>query len=132
MSEACEEVQVEVKTCEGQLRCHMNLVRRTHHVLSVAGVALDYHAGGLKGGVGDLCHRQLLVVGLLGRDDGCVGGQHEVDTGVGHQVGLELSHIHVQGTIEPQGGGQGGDDLGDQAVQVGVGGTCAFGREKQC
>ena len=90
----------------------------------MAGVTLDHHAGGLESSVGDLGHGQLLVVGLLGRDDGCVGGQHEVDTGVRHQVGLELSHVHVQCAIETQGCGQGGDDLGDQTVQVGVGGTC--------
>mmetsp|Transcript_2838 Transcript_2838/g.6222 ORF Transcript_2838/g.6222 Transcript_2838/m.6222 type:complete len:325 (-) Transcript_2838:54-1028(-) len=89
----------------------------------MAGVALDHHAGWLKDSVGDLSHGQLLMVGLLSRDDGSIGAQHEVDTGVGHQVGLELSHIHVQGTIEAQRGSQGGDDLGNQAVQVGVGGA---------
>ena len=46
-----------------------------------------------------------------------------MDTGVGHQVGLELSNINVEGTIETEGSGQGGDDLGDEAVQVGVGGA---------
>ena len=46
-----------------------------------------------------------------------------MDTGVGHQVGLELGQIHVQGTIKAQGGRDGGDDLADQTVQVGVGGA---------
>jgi hypothetical protein len=46
-----------------------------------------------------------------------------VDTRVRHQVGLELSHIDVQRTIETERGGQGGDDLGNQTVQVGVGRT---------
>ena len=46
-----------------------------------------------------------------------------MDTGVGHQVGLELSHIDVQSTIESEGGSEGGDDLGDESVQVGVGGS---------
>merc|ERR1712230_296732 len=36
------------------------------HVLSVAGVALGHHGGGLEGGVGDLGNGELLVVGLLG------------------------------------------------------------------
>ena len=63
------------------------------------------------------------MVGLLGGDDGGVGGQGEVDTGVGHQVGLELRQIHVQGAVEAQGGGDGGDDLADQTVEVGVGGA---------
>jgi hypothetical protein len=44
-----------------------------------------------------------------------------VDARVGHQVGLELSDIDVQGTIETKGGGQGRDDLGNQSVKVGVG-----------
>ncbi|CUG86592.1 Hypothetical protein, putative, partial [Bodo saltans] len=30
---------------------------------------------------------------------GRVAGQHEVDTGVGHQVGLELGDVHVQGEV---------------------------------
>ena len=60
------------------------------------------------------------MVSLLSRDDRGVGSQGEVDTGVGHQVGLELSQINIQGTIEPQGGSDGADNLGDQPVQVGV------------
>jgi len=63
------------------------------------------------------------VVGLLGRDDGSVRREHEMDTWVGHQVGLEFSDIDVEGTIESEGGSQGRDDLGDQSVQVGVGGA---------
>jgi hypothetical protein len=44
-----------------------------------------------------------------------------VDTWVGDQVCLELGDIDVEGTIESEGGGQGGDNLSDEAVQVGVG-----------
>jgi len=93
------------------------------HVLSVSGVALGHHGGGLEGGVGDLSNGELLVVGLLSGDDGSVGGKHEMDSGVGHQVGLELSDIDVKGTIESEGGSEGRDDLGDQSVKVGVGGS---------
>jgi len=46
-----------------------------------------------------------------------------MDTWVWHQVGLELSDIDVEGTIESEGGGQGGDDLGDESVEIGVGGS---------
>ena len=42
---------------------------------------------------------------------------------VGHEVGLEFSDIDVKGTIESEGGGQGGDNLGDESVQVSVGGS---------
>ena len=83
----------------------------------MAGVALGHHGGGLEGGVGDLGHGQLLVVGLLGGDDWGVGREHEVDAGVGHQVGLELGHVHVQGAVEAQRGCQRGDDLGDQPAE---------------
>jgi hypothetical protein len=44
-----------------------------------------------------------------------------MDSWVWHQVGLELSDIDVEGTIESEGGGQRGDNLGNESVQVGVG-----------
>ena len=44
-----------------------------------------------------------------------------MDTRVGHQVGLELSQIHVEGAVKAQGGGDGGHDLADQTVEVLVG-----------
>jgi len=93
------------------------------HVLSVSGVTLGHHGGGLEGGVGDLSNGELLVVGLLGGDDGSVGGEHEMDTGVGDEVSLELGDINVKGTVKSKGGGEGGDNLGDESVQVGVGGS---------
>ena len=89
----------------------------------MAGIALNHHASGLEDGVGDLGNGELLMVSLLGRDDGGVGGEHEMDTGVGHKVGLELGDIDVQSTVETERGGQRGDGLGQQAVQVGVGGA---------
>jgi len=91
------------------------------HVLSVPRVALGHHAGRLEDGVGDLGDGELLVVGLLGRDERGVRGKHEVDTRVGDEVGLELGDVDVKGTIEPEGSGQGGDNLGDEPVKVGVG-----------
>merc|ERR1719436_535945 len=90
------------------------------HVFTVTGVTLGEHGGGLEHGVGDLAHGQLLVVRLLSRDDRRVRRKHEVDTRVGHQVGLELGDVHVEGAIETQGRSQRGRDLRDDAVQVGV------------
>ena len=46
------------------------------------------------------------MVGLLGRDDGGVGHQGEVNTRVEHQVGLKLGQINVQGAVEPTGKGK--------------------------
>ncbi len=60
---------------------------------------------------------------LFTRDDGGIGAQHEVDAGIGHQVGLELGDIHVECTIKAQRGSEGGDDLGNQAVEVGIAGA---------
>merc|ERR1719402_1945633 len=93
------------------------------HVLAVTRIALDHLVGGLETGVGDLGHGQLLVVRLLGRDDRGVGDQGEMDPWVGHQVGLELGQIHVESSIEAQRGGDRGDNLADQTVKVGVGGS---------
>jgi len=90
------------------------------HVLAVSWIALDHLVGGLEAGVGDLRDRELLVVSLLGGDDGRVGGEREVDSRVWHQVGLELSEIDVEGTVESERGGDRGDDLADESVQVGV------------
>ena len=91
------------------------------HVLAVAGVALDHLVGRLEAHVGDLGDRELLVVGLLGRDDRGVGREREVDARVRHQVGLELGEVDVEGTVEPERRGHRRGDLGDEPVEVGVG-----------
>ena len=44
-----------------------------------------------------------------------------MDSWVWHQVGLELSDIDVEGTVESQRGSQRGDNLSNESVQVGVG-----------
>ena len=62
-----------------------------------------YLVGGLEAGVGDLLHGHGLVVGLVGAEDGRVRDQGEVDAGVGHQVGLELRQVDVEGTLEAEG-----------------------------
>merc|ERR1719440_1741546 len=91
------------------------------HVLAVARIALGHHVGWLEARVGDLGHGEGLVVCLLSGDDRRVCGHHEVDARVWDQVGLELGEVDVESTIEAQGSRQGGDDLSDDAVEVGVG-----------
>jgi len=44
-----------------------------------------------------------------------------MDTWVWHQVSLELSDINVEGTIESEGSSEGGDNLGNESVKIGVG-----------
>ncbi len=55
---------------------------------------------------------------LGGRDDRRVADERVVNAGVRDQVGLELVQVDIQGAIEPQGRGDGRDDLGDQTVEV--------------
>ena len=86
-------------------------------------IALDHHGCRLEDGHGDLGHGQLLVVGLLRRNDRSIGGQHEVDARVRDKVGLELRDVHVQRPVEPQRCRQAGDDLSDESVQVRVRGA---------
>merc|ERR1711981_801920 len=93
------------------------------HVFTVSGVAFGHHGSWLESGVGDFSNGELFVVSFLGRDNWGVRGKHEMDSGVGDEVGLELSDIDVEGTIESEGGSKGGDDLGDESVEVGVGGS---------
>jgi hypothetical protein len=89
----------------------------------MARVALDHLVGGLEAGVGDLSDGELLVVSLLSRDDGGVSHEGKVNTGVRNEVRLELSKIHVESTIEAERGGDGGDDLTNETIQVRVGGA---------
>ena len=86
------------------------------HVFAVAWVAFDHLVGRLEAGVRDLGHRQLFVVGLLGRYHWSVSDQREMNTRIRYQVGLELCQIHVQGAIETQGRSDGTDDLTDKSV----------------
>ena len=46
-----------------------------------------------------------------------------MDTGKWDQVGLELCQINIEGTVKTKGGSDGGHNLTDQPVQVGVCGT---------
>jgi len=66
--------------------------------------AFDYLVGWFEDGVCDFGNSQLLVIGLLGRDDGRVCGQRKVNTRVWYQVSLKLGQIDVQGSIESQRG----------------------------
>ena len=91
------------------------------HVLAVTWITFYHLVGWLEASVGDLGNGQLFMVGLLGGDDWGVCGEREMDTWVGYQVGLELSQVDVEGTVESERGSDGADDLTNQSVQVGVG-----------
>lgn len=95
----------------------------TRHVLAMTGITLDHLVVRLETSIGDLLDRELLMVSLGRGDDRGVGDQREVNTRVGDQVGLEFVQINVERTVETQGSSDGGDDLSDQTVEVGIRGT---------
>merc|ERR1712098_437852 len=89
----------------------------------MARVTFHHLIGWLETGVCDLSYCQLLVVSLLSRNDRGVGGQREVDTGIWHQVGLELGQVNIEGTIKTKGSSDGGHNLTDQPVKISVSGA---------
>jgi len=95
--------------------------KATSHIFTMSGIAFGHHRGGFEGRVGDFGNWELFVVSFLGWDDWGIWGQHEMDSGIWHQVGLELSYVHIQGSVKSEGSGQRWDDLGDKSVQVSVG-----------
>merc|ERR1711934_683808 len=97
--------------------------KTTCHVLPMARIALDHLVGGFETSVGDLSHGQLLMVSLLRGNHGGVGHKGEMDPGVGNQISLELSQIHVESAVKSQRGRDGGDDLSNEPVEIGVGGA---------
>jgi hypothetical protein len=110
------------------------------HVLSVARVAHNHLVVGLEacsrsakscnpydwkkltleGKVADL---EALMGALLSGDDGRVTDEGVVDTRVWHQVGLELVQIDVESSVETQTGGDGANNLSNQAVEMLIVGT---------
>ena len=65
------------------------------HVLAVARVTSDHLVGRFEAGSGDISNRELLVEGSLGRHDGSVSDEREVDAWVRHKVSL----IKVDGEL---------------------------------
>merc|ERR1719242_427160 len=70
--------------------------------LTTSGIAFHHLVGWLEAGISYFRNRQLFMVSLLRANNRSIGGQREVDPGVGHQVGLELGQVHVEGSVKPQ------------------------------
>ena len=71
---------------------------------------------------GQVLDPETLVRAAIAGDDRRVGNQRVVDTRERHEVGLELGKVDVESTIETETGGDGADDLGNQAVEMLVAG----------
>merc|ERR1712029_92023 len=91
------------------------------HVLAMTRVTLDHLVGRLKASIGDLRDTELLMVSFLSRDNRGIGDQREMNPGVGHQVGLELCKIHIESSVKPERGSDGGHNLTNQTIEIGVG-----------
>ena len=74
------------------------------HVFAVTWITFYHLVGWLEASVGDLGNGELFMIGLLGGDDWGICSQREVDTWVGHQVGLELGQVDVEGAVKSQRG----------------------------
>ena len=92
-------------------------------MLTMTRITFEHLVGWLEASAGDFTNRELLMISFLCRDDGSVGDQREVNPGVGNQVGLELSKINIESSIESKRGSDGRDDLSNEPVEVGVGGS---------
>ena len=87
----------------------------------MGGVALHHLVVWLEASSRDLLHVELLVICLATTRHGGVCSQGIVDPRIGNQVGLELVEVNVESSFKPKAGGDGGDDLSDETVEVGVG-----------
>jgi hypothetical protein len=88
--------------------------------VSLAEVGLPNYVLTLEGQLADL---EALMRALLGRDDRCITNQWVVNAGVWDQIGLELVQVDVERTVKAQTGGNGADNLSNQAIEVLVVGT---------
>ena len=84
-------------------------------------ITFHHLVGWFKASIGDFSDGQLFVVSLLGRDNRGISYQWEMDTGIWHQISLEFSKINIESTIKPKGGGDGGNNLANESVKIGVG-----------
>jgi hypothetical protein len=74
----------------------------------------------LEGQVADF---EALVGVTIAGDNWSVADKRVVNARVRHQVGLELVQIDIERSVKAKTGGDGADDLGNQAVEMLVAGT---------
>lgn len=69
-----------------------SIQQTARHVLAMTRITLNHLVCWFEASTGDLSHTELLMVGLLSRDDRCICSQREVNSWIRHQVGLEFQN----------------------------------------
>ena len=88
------------------------------HVFTIPRIAFDHLVVGLETGHRDLLHRVRFMGSLRGRNNRSVGNKREMNTRIGHEIGLEFVQVDVERTIEPKGSGDRGDNYGTFSYKV--------------
>ena len=55
------------------------------------------------------------------RDDWGVGNERKMDSWIWNQVSLELVQVHIESSVKSERSRDGGHNLGNQTIEVGVG-----------
>lgn len=90
------------------------------HVLAAAAVTLHHLVVVVEQLRRQVVDGDLLVERFCGRNERSEGSEREVDPRVRHEVRLELVHVNVERSVEPQRGCDARHDLRDQLVEVDV------------
>ena len=63
-------------------------------------IALHHLIERLEHRVGDVGHRDLLVIGILSRQNRRVRDEWKVNAWIGHEIRLKLDQVDVEGAVE--------------------------------
>jgi len=91
------------------------------HIFSVSWVTFCHHICWFKSRVSNFSNRELFVICFLSWDNWGIWWQHEMNTRIRNQVGLEFSDIDIQSTVKSKRGGKWWNNLSNESIQVGVG-----------
>ena len=95
--------------------------REIFKLSTLQGIAFHHLISRLEAGFGDCINGKSFMISPLSRDEWGVSCQRIVDPRVGHQVRLKLVEVDVERPVEPERCSDGGEDLGNEPVQVRVG-----------
>ena len=88
------------------------------HVFAVARVTLDHLGLRLEAVHGHLHNAVGFMTGLGSGNNGRISDKREVNSGVGHQVGLEFVQVDIERSIESKRGSDGRNDYRQQLASA--------------